>query len=97
MRPIAGLSLMVSALKGLGYLVSTLSVILLGIVSWQAAAEQPLLLICLIGGMAASVIGMGLRWLSHRLSEKEKQAIEARAEETEGAVGAKDMNGLRAA
>lgn len=71
---------MVSALKGLGYLVSTVSVMLLGIVAWKGAKEAPWLLACLIAGMAASVAGMGLRWLSHRLSEKEKQKIEAEAE-----------------
>ena len=75
---------MVSLLKGLGYLVSTFSVILLGIVAWKGAREEPLLLVCLIAGMAASVVGMGLRWLSHRLSEKEKQAIDAKAEDAKG-------------
>ena len=74
---------MVSALKGLGYLVSTLSVILLGIVAWKGAKEEPLLFACLLAGMAASVAGMGLRWLSHRLGEKEKQAIKAEAEAAE--------------
>jgi hypothetical protein len=74
---------MVSLLKGLGYLVSTISVLLLGIVAWKGAKEEPLLFACLLAGMAASVTGMGLRWLSHRLSEKEKQAIKAEAEAAE--------------
>ena len=78
---------MVSALKGLGYLVSTISVILLGMVAWKGAKEEPLLLACLLAGMAASVAGMGLRWLSHRLSEKEKEAIKAEAEGAQGRVG----------
>jgi hypothetical protein len=63
---------MVSLLKGLGYLVSTLSVILLGIVAWEGALEKPLLLACLIAGMAASVLGMWLRWLSHRRERREQ-------------------------
>jgi hypothetical protein len=63
---------MVSVLKGLGYLVSTLSVILLGVVSWKSASEQPLLFLCLVLGMLASVAGMSLRWISHRLEQKEK-------------------------
>jgi hypothetical protein len=63
---------MVSILKGLGYLVSTASVILLGITAWKSASEQPLLLACLILGMLASVTGMGLRWISHRMEQKEK-------------------------
>ena len=62
----------VSVLKGLGYLTSTLSVFLLGIVSLEAAEESPLLLVCLVVGMAASVAGMCLRWRSHRLEQHEK-------------------------
>jgi hypothetical protein len=69
----------VSVLKGLGYLVSTLSVLLLGIVSWKSASEQPFLLACLILGMLASVAGMGLRWISHRIEQKEKAADERAA------------------
>jgi hypothetical protein len=72
---------MVSISKGLGYLVSTLSVVLLGIVSWNSASEKPLLLACLIAGMAASVLGMSLRWISHRRDQREKQRIEQRLEE----------------
>ncbi|MGZ8370574.1 MAG: hypothetical protein ACXWVH_05920 [Caulobacteraceae bacterium] len=53
-------------LKTAGYLISGVSVVLLGIVSWKSASEQPLLAACLIGGAAASVIGMLLRWLSYR-------------------------------
>ena len=71
---------MVSLLKGLGYLVSTASVLLLGIVAWKGAREEPLLFACLLAGMAASVAGMALRWLSHLLSEREKKAIQAEAE-----------------
>ena len=59
-------------LKGLGYLVSTVSVLLLGILSWKSASEHPLLLACLILGMLSSITGMGLRWLSHRLEQKQK-------------------------
>jgi hypothetical protein len=64
---------MISWFKGLGYLVSTLSVILLGIVSWKSASEQPVLFACLIAGMAASVLGMTLRWISHRKDRREKE------------------------
>jgi hypothetical protein len=88
---------MTSALKGLGYLVSTLSVILLGIVAWKGAKEEPLLLGCLIAGMVSSVAGMSLRWLSHRLSEKEKKAIEAEAEEAKADARRKSGKNLRAA
>ena len=77
---------MVSLFKGLGYLVSTISVLLLGIVAWKGAREEPLLLACLIAGMAASVAGMGLRWISHRLGEKEKKAIDGKAERAMGSA-----------
>ena len=88
---------MVSALKGLGYLVSTFSVILLGIVAWKGARDEPVLFICLIAGMIASVAGMGLRWLSHRLGEKEKKAIDAKAEEAQDEAGRRTSKPLRAA
>lgn len=58
-------------LKTYGYLVSTLSVILLGIVAWKSASEQPILLFCLVGGMATSACGMFLRWLSHHRAERQ--------------------------
>jgi hypothetical protein len=64
-------------LKTCGYLVSTLSVFLLGIVSWKSASEQPLLAICLFGGMAASILGMFLRWLSHEADRKRKHGAVA--------------------
>ena len=68
-----------SLFKGLGYLISAVSVLLLGIVAWKSASEQPLLFLCLILGMIASVLGMALRWISHRIEQKEKEALERRA------------------
>jgi hypothetical protein len=67
----------VSTLKGLGYLVSALSVVLLGIVGWKSASEQPLLFACLVIGMLASITGMALRWISHRVEQRQKDAREA--------------------
>ena len=52
-------------LKSLGYLISVVSVLLLGAVSWKSASEHPLTLACLIGGMATSIVGMALRWSSY--------------------------------
>ena len=78
----------VSLLKGLGYLVSTLSVLLLGILSWKSASEQPLLLVCLILGMLASISGMGLRWMSHRLEQQKKGPAEAGDFPGDGAAAA---------
>lgn len=67
----------ISLLKGFGYLISTASVLLLGMVSWKSASEQPLLFVCLLLGMLASISGMGLRWISHRMEQKEKAARES--------------------
>lgn len=56
-------------IKTIGYAVSAISVILLGIVSWKAASADPLLLVCLLGGMTTSILGMGLRWISYRMEK----------------------------
>jgi len=71
---------MASVFKALGYSVSTLSVILLGIVAWESVSDQPWLFTCLIAGIAASIAGMALRWISHRIGEKDKARIEAEAQ-----------------
>jgi hypothetical protein len=68
---------LVSDLKGAGYLTSTASVALLGAVSWKSASENGWLLAGLVLGMALSVAGMMLRWRSHRLEQKEKDADKA--------------------
>ncbi len=60
-----------SLLKGLGYLTSSVSVVLLATVSLKAASENPWLMACLAVGAAASIAGMFLRWRSHRLEQKE--------------------------
>ena len=59
-----------TTIKTIGYVISTLSVVLLGVVSWHTASKQPLLLVALIVGMVASVTGMVLRWLSYRIEER---------------------------
>ena len=56
-------------IKTTGYFVSTLSVVLLGIVSWKAARESTVLMACLIGGMLCSILGMALRWLSYQIDK----------------------------
>ena len=58
-----------SRFKAAGYATSTVSVLLLSAVAWKGAAEDPLLLACLIAGMAASIVGMELRWRSHRIEQ----------------------------
>ena len=66
-------------MKGLGYLVSIVSVFLLGIVAWPAPDEPQWKAIVTALGMTASIAGMGLRYLSHRKQERElQQAKQAR-------------------
>jgi hypothetical protein len=62
-----------NTIKTAGYLISTLSVVLLGIVSWKAASEQPALMACLVAGMLASIAGMLLRWISYQVQEREEK------------------------
>jgi hypothetical protein len=64
-------------LKLCGYLVSCLSVLCLGVVSWSGAAEKPLMLALLIVGMATSVVGMMIRFWSY-LRDKREQAAQTR-------------------
>lgn len=66
---------MIVMLKTVGYLVSILSVILLGMAAWRTASQDDVLLFCLIGGMIASVVGMLLRWISHLQDQREKSRL----------------------
>jgi len=52
-------------LKGLGYLVSTVSVGFLGAVAWPGPDEPQWKAWAVAIGMAASILGMGTRFLSH--------------------------------
>ncbi|HKX22112.1 MAG TPA: hypothetical protein VJM81_02430 [Rhizorhapis sp.] len=59
-------------IKTLGYVVSIVSVVLLAIVSWKSAHESGWLTFALFGGVATSVSGMGLRWVSHFMAHREE-------------------------
>jgi hypothetical protein len=61
-------------IKTLGYLISSVSVLLLGLVAWDGAKDKPLLTICLVLGMATSIGGMFCRWLSYLQKEKPPQS-----------------------
>jgi hypothetical protein len=63
--------------KAMGYLVSSISVILLGVTSWNSAKDKPLILTCLIAGMALSVCGMALRWHSHQRDKADMTRLQA--------------------
>jgi len=66
-------------MKGLGYLVSTVSVLLLGLVAWPGPDEPRWKASVLVAGMAASVVGMFLRFLSHRRQERKLRHAESEA------------------
>ena len=61
-------------IKTVGYLISSVSVLLLGLVAWDGAKDKPLLTICLVMGMATSITGMFCRWLSYQQKEKPPQS-----------------------
>ena len=65
--------------KGLGYLVSTVSVFFLGIVAWPSADEPKWKAWAVVIGMATSILGMAVRFLSHR---KDRRDIRRAANDT---------------
>ena len=65
--------------KGLGYLVSIVSVFLLGAISWPKPEDPAWHQGVLIAGMATSIIGMGLRYIAHRKEKAEIRRAEAEA------------------
>ncbi|WP_149803587.1 hypothetical protein [Mesorhizobium sp. NFR06] len=67
-------------LKGIGYSISTVSVVLLAAVSWGNASKSPLLIACLLGGAATSIIGMFCRWLSYEIEKRDQKRLDRRAE-----------------
>ena len=67
----------VSEIKGAGYLSSMFSVILLSIPALKSASEDQALLACLLGGVLLSIIGMGMRWRSHRMEQQERDEQQA--------------------
>lgn len=61
-------------LKTLGYVISTFSVILLGLVAWSAIPDNEALRLAVIAGVLASIAGMFLRWWSYQVDAKEGSA-----------------------
>jgi hypothetical protein len=57
--------------KAAGYLVSIVSVFLLGAVAWPSRSEPDWHKLVLIAGMATSILGMGLRYLAHLKQRRE--------------------------
>lgn len=81
---------MVVALKTIGYIISILSVMLLGFAAWRTAPQDDVLLLCLVGGMMASILGMLLRWISHLQDQREKHKL-ARTTYSGADVGARPL------
>jgi hypothetical protein len=66
-------------LQGLGYSISTISVFLLGIVAWPSPEEPLWKAVAVSLGMATSIVGMGVRFMSHRRDRKDIERAEAEA------------------
>jgi hypothetical protein len=58
--------------KGAGYIISVFSVLLLGGAAFEQASKQPLTLLCLLLGMATSIVGMLMRYSAYRKEQAEK-------------------------
>ena len=65
--------------KAAGYLISILSVLLLGAAAWPKAGDPSWLLPVLLGGMGLSMMGMGLRYIAHLKQKQELKKVEAEA------------------
>jgi hypothetical protein len=60
-------------LKTVGYIVSTFSVLLLGLVARSTIPGNQALRLAVIGGVLGSIAGMLLRWLSYQVREREEE------------------------
>lgn len=65
--------------KGLGYLVSIVSVFILGALAWPKPDEPRWHMVALIVGMATSIVGMACRYKAHLDQQRELQRTEAEA------------------
>ena len=63
--------------KGLGYLISIVSVILLGAIAWPKSGDPTWHLPVLLFGMATSITGMAFRYKAHRDQQREIRKMEA--------------------
>ena len=59
-------------LKTIGYVISTISVLLLAAAAWPGAAKETATLVALILGVPASIIGMGCRWVTYVIEHRQK-------------------------
>jgi uncharacterized membrane protein YhhN len=63
-------------MRGLGYLISIISVVLIGLVAWPRPEEPSWKVLTLLAGMALSILGMGLRWMASSKQEAEMSNVE---------------------
>jgi hypothetical protein len=66
--------------KGIGYLFSIAGVLLLGARSWPKPGDPSWFWPALIGGVVTSLIGFGLRYLSHLKERRQIDDAEAKAD-----------------
>lgn len=57
--------------KGVGYMISSVSVLFLGIVAWPGPGDPSWHAWAVSIGMALSIVGMGVRFLSHRQDRRD--------------------------
>ena len=65
--------------KGLGYLISIASVLLLGAIAWPTAEEPRWHMPVLLAGVATSIIGMACRYKAHLDQQRELKRAESEA------------------
>jgi hypothetical protein len=66
--------------KGLGYLISIVSVFFLGAIAWPKPDDPKWHLFALVFGMATSIFGMALRYKAHLDQQREIRKAKAEAE-----------------
>ncbi len=59
------------AVKSAGYVISSVSVFLLGVVAWEAA-DETWMRVLVVAGAAASILGMILRWITYREDKRQR-------------------------
>lgn len=71
-------------LKGVGYLISSVSVAFLGAVAWPGPGEPQWHAWAVVIGMTTSVMGMAVRFASHRQDRKDiRRAADNRPPESD--------------
>ena len=66
--------------KGLGYLVSIVSVFLLGAIAWPKPGDPSWHEPVLVAGMVTSILGMAFRYKAHLDQQKELKRTEAKVQ-----------------